>query len=176
MAEPIAILEIDEPVATVIRRFDEKRERMPRPPRRIRRATNESTRFGLTCEMLAFTLVKTKFFRARPAPSDVRNDRLARVLRKRAECRVRELQTSRIVRHLQPCDEPEALRVAFVSLEICALRCVEAGLCLVRDAGFCEPMPDRILTRMSKRRISQIVCQRSRRDDVAKIRSMRRKP
>ncbi len=97
------------------------------------------------------------------------HERLDRVFRERAERRVREPQP-RIVRHLQPRDDAEALRVALEAREVLLLDLAQRRARVRGDRRFFKPHADRIFTRMTERRIAEIVRQRGRGDDRAKIR------
>ena len=68
--------------------------------------------------MFSLTLVKPKLLRTRTAGFDIGNDGTARVFGECAERRTRQLQAAKVIRHLQPRDEPKSLCVALVPLEV----------------------------------------------------------
>ena len=90
----------------------------------------------------------------------------ARVLGKRRQHRAGQLQP-RVGRILQPGEDAEALGVAFVTLEIGALRRGEGMT--VEQAGIAEPLADGILAGMAEGRIADVVRQAGRRDDRPEI-------
>ena len=72
--------------------------------------------------MFALALKVTEFFQARASVQDCADERGVRVFCERAERGARELKPARVVRHLQPREDTETLRVAFVSLDVRDLR------------------------------------------------------
>ena len=164
-AEPGRIFHVDNQVAGVIRHFDQEGQRMA-PPGLPRHPLDHAGRTRHLGKVLGILLEEAEFL-ATLAVEFASELRRTRILGEGRQHRTGQLQTTRIGRTLQPADDAETLRIAFIALEIGLLGRRE--IVPLKQAGGAEPLADGILAGMAEWRVADIVRQAGCGDDGTEI-------
>ena len=164
-AEPGRIFHVDNQVAGVVRHFDQEGQRMA-PPGLPRHPLDHAGRTRHLGKVLGILLEEAEFL-ATLAVEFASELRRTRILGEGRQHRTGQLQTTRIGRTLQPADDAETLRIAFIALEIGLLGRRE--IVPLKQAGGAEPLADGILAGMAEWRVADIVRQAGCGDDGTEI-------